>query len=227
MNRTLRFFAAAAAAVFFLSCGNNPPEIQQLDSQINLRRNPLTEDVSAELLVLLSADDEDGDEDLETIYVIDDERGLFWSVDSGEWSVRNNRGMTWKGSERLMLPYGELPPAGRYRVIVTDRAGERTDGTVFVPLIKELPEPGLYPELLFGEDDTIEVKSPEQNNVVSFYDLGGELLGAFSITPGTFSLKKVNKGEKIFSEYRYADIGYYYNKTGTGLISGSYERSDE
>ncbi|MBI9106835.1 MAG: hypothetical protein JEZ04_08815 [Spirochaetales bacterium] len=226
MNRMMKLIAAAAAALLF-SCGNNPPDINQLNSQINLRKSPITGAVTAELLVLLNADDEDGDEDIETIYVIDDESGILWSAERGSWAVRNNRGMTWIGSERFILPYGELPAPGRYRVIVTDRGGERVEGTAFIPLVKQLPEDAVYPELLFGKDDLIEVKSLEKNNIVSFYDISGNLLSSFSITPGTFRCKDLNNGEKIFSEYRYVDIGYYNNSLGTGLIKGSYERRSE
>jgi hypothetical protein len=223
----LKFFSALALIILFFSCGNNPPELNQLNSQLNLRLNPFSGQVSAELLVLLNAHDEDGDDDIEAIHVIDDGSGLFWSVERGRWSTRNNRGMTWTGSERLMMPHGELPAPGKYRVIITDRGGERALGTVFVPLLKELPEPASYPELVFGEDDLVEVNSPGKDNIVSFYDIGGNLLGAYSITQGKFSLRKLNNGEKIFSEYRYADIGYYDNKSGTGLITGTYERSIE
>ena len=199
--KLLRIIAAAAAAVIFLSCGNNPPEINQLDSQINLRRAPGAGDVTAELLVMLNCDDEDGDEDIEIIYVIDDGSSLLWTTDSNSWSVRNHRGTSWIGAERLMLPYGELPPPGRYRLIVTDRGGERAEGTIFVPLIKELPDAGLYPGLVFGEGDSLEVSSPEKNNIVSFYDLGGNLLGAFSISPGSLKIRDLSDGDRIFSEY--------------------------
>ena len=227
MNRLSRFCAALAAAFLLFSCGNTPPEINQLNSQVNLIRNPETEAVSAELTVLLNADDSDGDDDIETIYVIDDGSELFWSVERGQWITRNSRGMTWMGSQRFMMPYGELPSPGEYRVIVTDRGGERVEGNIFVPLVKELPDIAEYPQLVFGEEDLVEVKSPANQNIVSFYDIGGNLLGAYSITPGTFRLKSINNGGKIFSEYRSADIGYYDNKSGTGLISGSYERSTE
>jgi hypothetical protein len=225
--RRLSFIAVAMClAVIFTSCGNNIPEINQIESRINFRMDSESGTADAELMVFLSADDEDGEEDLETLFVMNDENEIFWTAGRDKWISRSSRGMEWIGAEKLRMHDGSIPPYGTYRVLIVDRAGERASESFFIPLIKELPEEEMYPRIIFGEGPGLfRVDSPSQSNIISFHDSGGQLIGTFSVTPGNIQIERLENGNKIAADYRYITVGTYNNTIGAGLITGPYRKN--
>lgn len=205
-------------------CGNNPPELKQIYSQINFTKTPEGRQ-GTELLVLVNAEDKDGEDDIETVYVINDNKQTFWQVDSSGWSMRSSRGMKWVGSEKMVTIDGNPPLPGEYRVLVTDRAGERVEDSVFIPIFKEMPKTEEFPELFFTDnDELIELESPNSRNIISFYDSSGKLLGAFAVTPGMLNIKNLKEASLILDNYRTVNISCYSNSHGAGLIAGPYLR---
>ncbi len=225
MNR--RFLAVAAVLILLLAagCGNSPPELNQIYSQLNFLNEPGSERVWAELLVLMNADDEDGYDNLEFIHVINEKQQLFWTVDSDSRSERDNRGMKWIGGQRFMMTEGEIPPPGEYRVIITDKAGERAEDGIFLPIVKEIPAAEDFPEIAFTEDDNIFIiKSAEKRNIISFYDSAGKLLSAYASTPGEVNIRALKENDILTDNWRSMRISFYSDATGAGLISGPYQR---
>lgn len=222
MNRTL--LAVFAAAAVFTGCGNNPPELKQIYNQINFINTPGSAAVTAELLVLVNADDEDGADDIESVHIINDDEQFFWSADKDNWTTRDSRGMKWKGSQRLSTIDGKMPEIGEFRVLVTDQAGERDEDRIFIPLIKELPVPDVFAELIFQDEGNFVVKSSENKNIVSFYDSKNNLLGAYNATPGLVNVKKLRDGAAVYEKYQSIEVSYYSNSFGAGIISGPYLR---
>ena len=212
-----------AAAILMFGCGNDPPELKQIYSQINFTKTP--EGVQgSEFLVLVNAEDKDGEDDIETVYIIRDDEQTFWRVDSVSWNLRNNRGMKWVGCENMTTVDGSLPSPGEYRVLVIDRAGERAEDSVFIPIIKKVPDAKQFPEILFTENyEILEIKSINSRNIISFYDSAGKLLGAYAATPGMLNIKKL-KDPSVADNYRTVEISYYSNSTGAGLVAGPYAR---
>lgn len=122
-----------------LSCTVAPPQV--LDSRVEMQ---LVDDrdlgrVYPQLSVFLLAEDGDGVGDLELLYVIHDESRLYWRFRSDSWQRIEYGGNTWVGFSGLtMADYGSFP-AGQYRLLIIDRAGERDETTVRVGGV--LPEP--------------------------------------------------------------------------------------
>ncbi|HAK46964.1 MAG TPA: hypothetical protein DCO79_13745 [Spirochaeta sp.] len=222
MKKTV--FAIFFATAVFLSCGNTPPELKQIYSEINFLNIPGSENVRSEMLVLVNADDEDGDDDITGIHIINDSEQMSWDLDSSIWKTRDSRGMKWTGSQRLTTVDGSMPKAGEYRVLVVDRAGERVEESVFFPLIKNPPSPADFAELIFQDEQAIELKSPQERNIISFYDSEGKLLGAYAATPGLIRINKLRDGSAVAEKYSTVKVSYYSNLIGAGLISGFYEK---
>ncbi len=208
-----------------LGCGNHPPELTQVYSQVNFVKAPEKDFVSCEFTVLVSVDDEDGEEDVDSVYIINDDRQLYWSVERGRWNERNNRGMKWYGSQRLSEPDGSPPLPGEYRVLVNDRAGEQAENNVFIPFFKDLPKPEDFPKIVFNDNKTLLIiESPESRNVISFYDDKGKLLGAFTATQGAVNIGSLGGNSNIADKYSSVNISFYSNRYGAGLISGPWIR---
>lgn len=226
MNKIPRYLLIIfiiTALVIILGCGNNIPELKQINSQINFSKLPDSDTVVTELVVLVNAEDEDGDDDIESLHVINEDGQLFWSVNRSNWSSRSSRGMKWLGYEKFLTADGSLAEAGEYRILVIDRAGERVENNIFIPLFKDIPKPDDFSQLLFTDDDNfIELKSTESRNIIAFYNSEGKLLGAFSATPGVIEIKKLKDGASILENYRSIEVSYYSNSYGAGILSGPF-----
>ncbi|MDC7225508.1 MAG: hypothetical protein PQJ61_01945 [Spirochaetales bacterium] len=207
-------------------CGNNPPELKQIYNQINFINTPGSDTVLAEMVVYINTDDEDGSDDIISMNVIHEKSELYWTADSDSWIERDSRGMKWSGSHHISMPDGGLLPAGEYRVLITDKAGERDEDTIFVPLIKNVPDVRSFPEIMFADEGTFELKSPESGNTISFYDPAGRLLGAYRATAGLVNIESLRDGTSVLKKYRTVTAAYYNNRIGAGIVSGPYARPE-
>lgn len=76
------------------------------------------------LTLFARVSDADGLEDLDAMYVMNDQAQLFWRLTPEDWVVDRSESGTWIGSTALAMPEDEPLPAGVYRVIVQDLAGQ-------------------------------------------------------------------------------------------------------
>ena len=79
------------------------------------------------LTLFARVSDADGLQDLEALYVMNDDAQLFWRLTPQDWVVDRTDGGTWIGSTALAMPEDEPLPAGVYRVIVQDIAGQTAE----------------------------------------------------------------------------------------------------
>ncbi len=76
------------------------------------------------LTVFARVSDADGLEDLEALFVMNDQAQLFWRLTPQDWVIDRSAVGIWIGSTALAMPEGEGVPAGIYRVIVQDAGGQ-------------------------------------------------------------------------------------------------------
>jgi len=81
------------------------------------------------LTLFARVSDADGLEDLDGLYVMNDQSQLFWRLTPETWVVDRSASGTWIGSTALAMPEDEPLPAGAYRVIVQDIAGQTAEIT--------------------------------------------------------------------------------------------------
>ena len=79
------------------------------------------------LTLFARVSDADGLDDLDALYVMNDEAQLFWRLTPEVWVVDRSDSGTWIGSTALAMPSDEPLPAGVYRVIVQDIAGQTAE----------------------------------------------------------------------------------------------------
>lgn len=72
--------------------------------------------------------DADGIEDLDRLFVINDQEQIFWRLSSDDWVIdQSGSGAPWIGSTALAMPEDKSLPGGIYRVIVQDISGKTTE----------------------------------------------------------------------------------------------------
>ena len=79
------------------------------------------------LTLFARVSDADGLEDLDALYVMNDDAQLFWRLTPEDWVIDRSDAGTWIGSTALAMPEDEPLPAGVYRVIVQDIAGQTAE----------------------------------------------------------------------------------------------------
>jgi hypothetical protein len=119
-----------AAAALFMGCESEPPEITRTMGRLIMVHDLASSSFSEKLSVFVVGSDPDGNDDLSSLYVINDDAQLFWSVDSKSWTTATADGESWIGTNGLSMPETALFPAGEYRVVLQD-AGGNTAESIF------------------------------------------------------------------------------------------------
>lgn len=117
----------AAALALGAACSGKPPEILRTNTTRLLVKDLRTGQVSEKLSVFMVGADGDGPEDLDMMYVINDDAELFWSVDSKTWASSSAEGENWIGTNGISMPSGTALPMGTYRVILQDAGGDTAE----------------------------------------------------------------------------------------------------
>lgn len=200
------------------SCGNNPPELKQIRKQINYIYLVDKEKIETEVSFVLNAKDEDGDEDLEAIYIINDKNQVYWQLEKQDWLIREVLGIKWIGFNHLKNIKGIKPYTGNYRILIIDQAGERDETYFFLPPIKSFPEKKDFPKIKKTKhNDCIEVISKNRNNIITFYDKEMNIIETISATPGFLYLDMISN-KSVQSDCEYITISTYSNIFGGGLF---------
>ena len=99
MKRKLPVFFAVLTALF--GCDGAPPEISEVFTQVTIFKNLRTFQSEEILSLFLVISDEDGEDDIESIYLLNDGQELFWRLDSLNWEKTDR-----KGSRPFRCPTG-------------------------------------------------------------------------------------------------------------------------
>jgi hypothetical protein len=116
----------AAAALAASSCGNKLPEIEAVEWRLESRPapgGPAYESLSA----FASVKDEDGIDNIDQVWVLNDDSAYAWEFTDADWVKATEGGDTWIGASALATPELASMPRGDYRFIVIDAAGQRSE----------------------------------------------------------------------------------------------------
>jgi hypothetical protein len=144
------------------------------------------------LSVFAAVDDPDGADDLEALYVAQDEASLVWKFNPDTWTKSQKDGTTWIGSNTIAMADGSPLPRGAYRVLVTDKAGESDERTF------SLVEPPPLAAQSFSVSlagDAVSLKTPFPQTQIIFLDSSGATLGSLSLSQGANSLSALLSGQ--------------------------------
>lgn len=206
--------------IILFSCSGEVPELLETWSQVNLIDDPARSETAQTLSFFLHAEDEDGEEDLDQIYLINDDLQLLWSIPREKWSFFTDQGVQWVGFNGLLGPGDSLFPEGNYRVLLVDQAGERAENSFYIR--NDIPEKEelQLPEIKF-DTDQITVISEYSLFQLWFYDEDGQIIEkSKDLLMGKFLWNDIarNISRRAFSYQVYMEP-----ETGSwGLISGPY-----
>ncbi len=215
MNKYLKFLSAGFIFFIIFSCSGTPPKIHQIFWKRIFTVN--NGNIETEYLsVFVSVSDEDGVNDIESVYIIQDNAELFWKLDPDTWSEKKIGSELWIGSNAVKMQDGSDLPQGDYRVVIIDAGGER-DSREF-----HLPEKSLsvdIPLLSIAENGVVTVVSPFDDNFLWLKNEKGMVVKVLKVIPGNISsdliLKDIHEKITVFSLYAFdasTNCGYLISK---------------
>lgn len=224
MNRKrkrLRLIILLSLFGFVFSCSEKPPRIAQTFQQLTLVRDLKLDAYYEQLTLFTQIVDEDGNDDVETVYLIHDEKELFWELNAENRRTKENQGEFWVGSNQITMNDFSSLPRGEYRLIVIDTAGERDRYELFLPFDYYDPTAVKFPAVTI-ENDTIRIESGYTLHTLWLYNDADTLLHTLKTgekeVPRTRIMASVEKGE----EPSYFHCYVYLEDEGIGLLSGPY-----
>ena len=220
-HSVFRIFLILTSGLLFLSlfpsCSENPPEIEQLFWQSNRYYDLDKRAVYNTLSVFIQVSDQDGIEDIASLYIINDKEELFWKINNENLVIKENRGAVWAGSSRIKMNDYSLFPTGEYRVLVIDEAGEREETSFIFKNSSYMPDKEQFPLLSITGNN---VRTGGGADVLWIYDENGSLI--------TENYTEGNKQVFPLMENAYELFVYRYDRiNGTGLITGPYAVKQE
>jgi hypothetical protein len=151
------------------SCSSKPPEIKTVIWLMVLHPAEPSGKIE-KLSFFANCADEDGFEDVETLYLVNERQELFWKFTKDNWARRDQGGDVWIGSNGITDPETKSFPRGTYRLICIDRGGERTERDVSV---SPPDTSGIELPTASVAGDSITAKTILPNCVILFYDKSG------------------------------------------------------
>ncbi len=198
--------------ILSVSCSENPPEIEQVFWQSNRLNDMDNDTVYDTLSVFIQVTDPDGIEDLDSLYVINDKEELFWKLDENNWIIKENRGVTWLGSNLLKMADRSMFLSGEYRVLVIDDAGERMETSFVLKNSSFMPDKDKFPDITLKGKSAV---NPLNTHVIWTYSSDSNVLTE-NYTDGGMKSFPLNESMESLYLFRYDRIN------GVGLISGPY-----
>ncbi|MBN2618994.1 MAG: hypothetical protein JXR64_11845 [Spirochaetales bacterium] len=118
--------------LFIFSCSVSEPVIKNDEWDITYNYNIETKSYYETLSLFLYIYDEDGENDIERIFVIDDKNGLYWELWEDNWDIRYIGDNKYLGANNIQMNLDRPIPRVPLRIHVRDLAGEFTEGNVYI-----------------------------------------------------------------------------------------------
>jgi len=158
------------------------------------------------------AEDEDGFENLDKLYLFHDREQLRWQINSGEWLHYNIDGKNWIGTRSIAVLHGSLP-RGVYRAVLFNKGGERTernftyDGNVRFPFPELVISGGIY---------TVNSLWPVNRLVI--YDSAGNILSTVTLENLTDSIAQLRLPSGARSAALWAEDKANFSSAFTNVV---------
>jgi hypothetical protein len=204
--------------LFFLfllfSCSENQPAINQVFWQINKVNDVENNFFYDRLSVFIEAYDDDGIEDLKTLYIINDEEEFFWKIEDKEWIYKEVNKENWFGTNDIVMNNFSHFPAGRYRVLIIDAAGEREESAFVLTSYDYETQKNKFPAIVIENKKIISLENTE---ALWFYTNDMKFVSETTITSKSNLNFTIKDNTNIIFAYSYDKINGY------GLLSGPYK----
>ena len=223
MKNSLSTIAAVCVSLLavFLSCTGEAPEIRQIFWQLNVTYDPTTDATGEYLSLFLHVADSDGIEDIDLLYIIQDEHELLWELSPDGWERLEENEELWIGSNKVEMSdsrHGSVFPRDLYRIIVVDKSGERARDEIYINADTIDFETLNFPTSRV-EEDLIIIDGENPEYIVWFYDLEDNQIKLFATQEREIGITRVLNARELQIAKRY--YIYSFDSTrGYGLIYG-------
>ena len=202
----------------FFSCTGEAPEVRQLFWQLNLAYDPAIDIKYESLSVFAHVADADGIDDVDLMYIVQDKNELLWELDAEGWSKFEDGEEIWIGSNNIRMNDGSSFPRALYRLIIIDRAGERSSDEFFINADAADVSSAVFPRAVVNGEE-ISLDGNFREYTLWFYDEEGNQTKIFT------SNEKVLPIESVLNARERQIVRSFYVNTldpaaGYGFIYG-------
>lgn len=206
MIELLKKFPRYILFVFFISCSVSSPVIREKKWEIKVNKDIESNIIYESLSLFVNCYDEDGENDVDKLYVIDDQTGIYWELNSNNWLEKRMGDDRWLGSNSIIMPDRSSIPRKKLKVHVRDRSGEYVVDNLFITKSDIDFDELTFPELVINEDRLSITNYPSGR--VFLYSSTGSFLFSGDVA------KELQPFENIFGRSRDeldADIELFVN----------------
>ncbi|MCL2180558.1 MAG: hypothetical protein FWB83_05470 [Treponema sp.] len=148
INKVIKtIFTIGAFILLPLSCSDSQPWISYGFIQLVLYQSD--EGPKEYFSFFVIAEDDEGPENLEDLYLYHDREQLRWHINSEDWVTISHEEKTWIGTRGISIQQGSLP-RGSFRAVLVNKGGESSqrvfnfDGAVRFPFPEITVSGGVY-----------------------------------------------------------------------------------
>ena len=127
-----KFLNIVFLLTLFYSCSVATPIILEHRWKITFIQDKNLDITYESLDLFVNCYDDDGENDIDTIFFISDDSGLYWELNSDTWSEKYINDVRWLGSSNLLMADRSPIPRGKYRIHVRDKAGENVEEKLYI-----------------------------------------------------------------------------------------------
>jgi hypothetical protein len=167
--------ALGASAPALVSCGGKLPRVAAVEWRLESR--PGANGTAYESLsVFGSIKDEDGLDNIEEIWVVNDASALAWKLTNAEWTKASEGTEDWIGGSSLATAELAPLPRGDYRLVAIDASGQRAEMAFAVA--GDFPDKKAPSVSYSIGDGSLAIRSDWTENLVLAFDAAGALLSS-------------------------------------------------
>jgi hypothetical protein len=197
-----------------LSFSRNEPVISYGFISLNLYQE--AERPQERLSFFVIAEDEDGIENLDELYLYHDWEQLRWQIKGEDWITYSQDGKTWIGSRSLAMERGESFPRGQYRAVLINKGGERSQRNFSF----DAPEESRYPfPSLEISDGVYTVDSSYPENRFICYDNHGNYIASLKLVNLSGNVSELAVPQNARSVALWAEDTLYFTSALTNAAS--------
>jgi hypothetical protein len=194
----------------FFSCSSSKPEI--LYGFMNLVLYEGDSGPTEHFSFFVIAEDEDGIENLEELYLYHDKEQLRWKINSDEWISYTQDNKTWIGSRNITIQEGALP-RGLYRAVLVNKGGERGERYFTYDSDVRHPFPGIT-----IEDGAYTIKSEWPVNRLVCYDRAGNYNSTVDLQSLSGSVSQLKLPSAVRTVALWTEDPAYYLSAFTNVV---------
>lgn len=207
-------FSALLCALLLIACEKNPPEINNIIWQLNFSRDLESGRDIAHLSLFINASDEDGLDDIETIFLFNDKEELYWEINSDNWY----KSESWLGVNSIRMPDDSAPPDGEYRIVLQDIGGETDEEYIN---IKSSGIRKVYPDVKI-KDGKLSITGSQEYYAVQVYNNSKFLTNYIYKTGKEIDTKQEILVRHNIPQSAFFDVYYFDKKQEAGFAIGPY-----